>query len=97
MITFFSLLGAVLCIPWFCGWEHEVARNEMQEVSTEPSSFVGTQGWKWCGGEWIHVYVASSCCPPETVTALLIGYTPIQNKRKKKEGLGSKYFRLGQP
>ena len=36
--------------------------------------------------------------PPETVTALLIGYTPIQNKKgKKKGGLGSKYFRLGRP
>ena len=35
------------------------------------------------GGEWIHVYVSkaeSLCCPPKTLTTLLIGYTPIQNK-----------------
>ena len=24
-------------------------------------------------------------CPPETITTLLIGYTPIQNKKLKKE------------
>ena len=24
-------------------------------------------------------------CPPETITTLLIGSTPIQNKKKKKE------------
>ena len=30
------------------------------------------------GGEWIHVYMAESLCPaPETITTLLIGYTPI--------------------
>jgi len=23
----------------------------------------------------------SPCCPPETITTLLIGYTPIQNKK----------------
>ena len=28
------------------------------------------------GGEWIHVYVWL-CCAPETITTLLIGYTPI--------------------
>ena len=36
------------------------------------------------GGELIHVYVCmaeSLCCPPETITALLIGSTPIQNKK----------------
>ena len=35
-------------------------------------------------GEWIHVYVRvaeSLCCPPETITTLLIGYTPLQNKK----------------
>ena len=25
------------------------------------------------------------CCAPETITTLLIGYTPIQNKKLKKE------------
>ena len=27
----------------------------------------------------------SLCCPPETVTTLLLDYTPIQNKKFKKE------------
>ena len=35
---------------------------------------------KW-RGEWIHVYsiymTESLCCPPEAITTLLIGYTPI--------------------
>ena len=25
----------------------------------------------------------SLCCPPETITTLLIGYTPIQKKEKR--------------
>ena len=32
------------------------------------------------GGEWIHVYVCmaeSLCCPSETITTLLISYSPI--------------------
>jgi len=37
------------------------------------------------GGEWIHVYVwlSSFSISPETMTTLLIGYTPIQNKKIK--------------
>ena len=27
----------------------------------------------------------SLCCPPETMNVLLIGYTPVQNKKVKKE------------
>ena len=36
------------------------------------------------GGEQIKVYVLaeSLCCLPETITTLLMGYTPIQNKNK---------------
>ena len=34
-------------------------------------------------GEWIHVHVGLS--PPETITTLLIGYTPIQNKKLRKK------------
>jgi len=29
---------------------------------------------------YIHIY-RSICCPPETITTLLISYTPIQNKK----------------
>ena len=27
----------------------------------------------------------SICCPPETITTLLISYTPMQNKKFKKK------------
>ena len=46
------------------------------------------------GGEWIHVYVhlspfacmaESLLCSPETITTLLIGYTPIQDRKLKKK------------
>ena len=32
----------------------------------------------------------SLCCPPETITALLIGYTPIQNKKVLKNKIWEK-------
>ena len=37
------------------------------------------------GGEWIHpcIYMAESFhCLPDIITALLIDYTPVQNKKK---------------
>ena len=38
------------------------------------------------GGEWIHVYVwLSPFAVPLTITILLIGYTPIQNKKLKND------------
>ena len=38
-------------------------------------------GWEESlGREWIHV-TESLHCSPETVTTLLIGYTPIQDKK----------------
>ena len=47
------------------------------------------------GGERIHVCVwLTLCCSPETITTLLIGYTPLQNvfgvKKKKKYLLGDR-------
>ena len=56
-----------------------------QLYSTGDSAQYYTAAWMGgeCRGEWIHVYVymaESLQCSPETVTALLIGYTPIQNK-----------------
>ena len=44
----------------------------------------------WMGGVWGRMdtcvrMAESLCCSPETVTTLLIGYTPIQNKVKKKQ------------
>ena len=36
------------------------------------------------GGERIHAHIAKPlCCSPETTTALLISYTPIQTKKFK--------------
>ena len=45
----------------------------------------------WMGGgfsgEWIHICVAESLpCSPKPTTTLLIGYTPIQNKKFKVWG-----------
>ena len=40
------------------------------------------------GGGWIHLYVwlsESLQCSTETITTLLIGYIPIQNKNLKKK------------
>ena len=48
----------------------------------------GSQEGRGLGGKWIHAYICvaeSLCCSPETITALLIGYTPVQNKKFKKK------------
>ena len=37
----------------------------------------------------------SLCCSPETITALLIGYTPIQNKKLKKKKEKEENHNLG--
>ena len=56
----------------------------------------------WMGGVWGRMDTCvcraeSLCCPPETITTLLIGYTPVQNvfgvkklkfKGKKKKEWG---------
>ena len=48
-------------------------------------------GWEWSlENGYIYVCVAHTCmaefllCSPETITVLLISYTPIQNKKLKK-------------
>ena len=47
--------------------------------------YVGTWLGGEFGGEWMHVYVwLSLCCSPETLTIMLISFTPIQNLKKKK-------------
>ena len=43
-------------------------------------------GWGVWGRMDTHIRVAESLhCSPETITALLISYTPIQNKKLKNE------------
>ena len=52
-----------------------------REVSSMLCSSLDRRGF---GGEGIHVYVAEPLvCPLETITTLLMGYTPIQNKKLK--------------
>ena len=43
----------------------------------------GNLGGRELGGEWVHVcvWLESLCCPPETITTSLIGYTPVQDKK----------------
>ena len=49
----------------------------------------GSLGGRGVRGEWIHVYVwLNTFAAPETITTLLISYTPIQNKKSKKKRLG---------
>ena len=48
-------------------------------------------GWEGSLGEngYMFMYGWVLCCPPEATTTLLIGYTPIKNKKlKKKQGRG---------
>ena len=59
----------------------------------EPCSVLcGSLHGREFGGEWIHGYCMdeSLCCPPETITTLLIGCTPIQNKKLNKIKRGEK-------
>ena len=67
-----SLIGCYLCADGLRGgaWPTAVKRQPRQP------------GWQ-SGGEWIRV-AESLCCSPGTITALLISYTPIQNKKLKK-------------
>ena len=39
----------------------------------------------------------SLCCSPETITTLVISYTPIQNKKLKKKRIGQAYGPSGFP
>ena len=50
------------------------------------SVLCGSLDGRGFGGEWTHGYcmAESLWCPPETITTLLIGWTPIQNKKLNK-------------
>ena len=55
----------------------------------------------WMGGEFVGrmdtcIYTAETLhCSPETVIALLIGYTPVQNEKLKKKDLAQgKFLRI---
>ena len=52
-------------------------------------SLDGREVW----GEWIHVCLAESLhCSPETITILLITYTPIENKTFNFKKVPSDYY-----
>ena len=45
---------------------------------------MGQTGWEGSWREDGCIYMSESpCCPLETITTLLTGYTPIQNKKLK--------------
>ena len=78
-----------------CYW-HLMGRGPTSysaQNSLHRKEFSGPKCQRWlCGsldrrGVWERMdtclcMAESLCCPPETITALLIGYTPIYNKKK---------------
>ena len=52
--------------------------------STGDSAQCYVAAWIGSWGRTNTCTAESFCCPPETVTTLLIGYAPIQNKKFKK-------------
>ena len=63
--------------------------------SAENSTHCYVPAWMGGGfeGEWTHVYgcmygCVCICCPLETATTLLMGYTSVQNKKLKKKKKG---------
>ena len=67
----------LLCLKWIT--------NKDLWCSTWNSAQCYVAAWMGgeFGGDWIHLYVwlsESLQCSTETLTTLLIGYTPIQNK-----------------
>lgn len=57
----------------------------LQQLLKDPDMMY--QAWEEVWGERIHVHVygESLCCPPGTITTLLICYTPIKNKNSNKQ------------
>ena len=66
-------MSTLLCLKWIT--------NKILLYSTGNSAQCYVAAWRGeeFGGEWIHVYVMTEFlhCPPETITTLLISYTPI--------------------
>ena len=58
--------------------------NKNLLCSIRNSALCYVAAWMGVGLGRIHAYIhmaESLCCSPETITALLISYTPIQNKK----------------
>ena len=59
-----------------------IAQGTLPKVMWQP-------GWERSWGEsgymYMYGWIESLCCPPETITTLLISYTPIENEKSKKE------------
>ena len=64
----------------------DTSKNLLSSTGNSAQCYVAA----WMGGEfgeeWIHVYMAESLQrSSETITTLLIIYTPIQNEKLKKK------------
>ena len=60
-----------------------IACGTLLNVMWQPVWGVGGRGNLKQNG-YMYMYTESLCCSPETITTLLIVYTPIQNKKLKK-------------
>ena len=60
-----------------------IACGTLFNVMWQPVWGVGVRG-NLKQNRYMYMYTESLCCSPETITTLLIVYTPIQNKKLKK-------------
>ena len=72
-------MDTLLCLIWRTS--KELLDSTGNSAQCQVAAWMGGE----FGGEWTCVYMADPlCCPPETITTLLIGYTPIQSFSKNK-------------
>ena len=76
---FGNVMYILLCSKWINSKDLFYSTMNSIQCSVPAKMGVGF------GAEWLHVYVRmeSLCSSPETTTALLMGYTPIPNKKFK--------------
>ena len=93
-LEYFSLFGINRYTLLFFKWKSN--KDLLYNTRNSAQCYVGA----WVGGEfgkeWMHVFVWLNpctrilyphrciCCPPKTITTLLILYTPIESKKFKK-------------
>ena len=79
---FWMDMNILLCLKWI------TSKDPLYSTGNSALCYVAAWMGGEFGGEWIHVYIwlsESLHCLPETITILLISYTPIQNKKLKKK------------
>ena len=70
-------------------------KDLLQSTWNSVQMLCGSLDGRGVGGEWIHVYVQLSPFAdslPETIASLLIGYTPVQNKKLIKKEMNKKGY-----